>query len=89
MVAASIARTRFKSEPKQPDFCEFWAGIPAKWVAEIASGGVEDKTVGKTGASKKWSQFSQVCACGGLDLPQFGQFISTPIFLPDDHAHPR
>jgi len=75
MVAASIARTRFKSEPRQPGFCEVGAGVLDGDAAEIVSGGAEGKIGGKTVARNKSPQLPQVCACGGLGLPQFGQFI--------------
>ncbi len=75
MVAASIARTRFKSEPRQPGFCEVGAGVLDEYAAGSASGGAEGKTEGKTGTLKEYPQLPQVCACGGLSLPQFGQFI--------------
>lgn len=74
-VAANIARTRFKSEPRQPGLCEVGAGVLDGDAAEIVSGGAEGKTEGKRGASKEYPQLPQACACVGLDLPQFGQFI--------------
>ena len=65
---------------EQPDLAV--RGCVGDWTgsggtAESASGGAEGKTDGKTGARKEYPQFPQVCARGGLDLPQFGQFILT------------
>lgn len=91
MVAASIARTRFKSEPRQLGFCEVDAEALDGYAAESASGGAEGKTEGKTVARNKCPQLPQVCARGGLDLPQFGQFIPAfpiPKLSLDHHARP-
>ncbi|MDP1779890.1 MAG: hypothetical protein Q8K73_06425, partial [Anaerolineales bacterium] len=63
--------------PKQPGFCEVGAGVLDECAAGSASGGAEGKKEGKTGARNECPQLPQVCACGGLDLPQFGQFILT------------
>ena len=43
------------------------------------------------GACKEYPQLPQVRACGGLDFPQFGQFIPTspaPKLSLDHHARP-
>ena len=78
MIAASIARMRLKNEPRHPGFCEVGAGALDGYAAGNASGEADGKTEGKTGARNEYPQLSQVCACGGLDLLQFGQFILTP-----------